>query len=76
MPLKEYPFSNQNISVQYWSDFLHPALHAKSVCEMPLWTNKTNFDTYFAGNSDELVPPDVREGENVGYKTVCVVAEL
>ena len=43
---------------------------------MPLWTNKTNFDTYFAGNSDELVPPDVREGENVGYKIVCVVAEL
>lgn len=30
---------------------------------MPLWTNKFNFDTFFAGQSAELVPPDVREGE-------------
>ena len=43
---------------------------------MPLWTNKANFDTYFAGNSDELVPPDVREGEDVGYKIIILVAEL
>ena len=74
--MNELPFSNPNFSVQYWSEFLHPALHAKSVCEMPLWTNKANFDTYFAGNSDELVPPDVREGEDVGYKIIILVAEL
>lgn len=29
---------------------------------MPLWTNQKKFDTFFAGQSLELVPPDVREG--------------
>jgi hypothetical protein len=55
--------------VQYWSDYLQSSLHPKSYCEMPLWTNQKNFDTFFAGQSLELVPSDVREGSCAGMSS-------
>eukprot|EP00596_Hydrurales_sp_CCMP1899_P004057 CAMPEP_0119045370 /NCGR_PEP_ID=MMETSP1177-20130426/39224_1 /TAXON_ID=2985 /ORGANISM="Ochromonas sp, Strain CCMP1899" /LENGTH=474 /DNA_ID=CAMNT_0007017009 /DNA_START=447 /DNA_END=1868 /DNA_ORIENTATION=- len=53
--------ANKNNSVNYWTDFLQQNFHSKSICEMPIWTNNQNFDTFFSGSSVDLVPNDVKE---------------
>lgn len=55
------PVYDNRRGARFWSDYLQHPYHAKSVCEMPLWTTGQRFDTYFAGSSSELVPVSMKE---------------
>lgn len=54
-------------SIEYWSDVLQINYHTKSIMDMPLWTNKNNFDTFFSGYSNELFPSDYKESKRNMY---------